>query len=83
LDRFGILLAKKGSRTLVYLYYICERNMWIGGQFYKGADLCILTFDTTSLETFNSLDIWKNAFLEYAKIEDQQTVPFVVLGINN
>ena len=77
----GYCRSRKIPKPWYNLIWEKEENLWIGGQFYKGADLCVLTFDTTNLDTLKSLDVWKASFLEFSKHEEQQQIPFVVLGI--
>lgn len=47
--------------------------------FYKGSDGCMLAFDVTDLESFESLDDWREDFLEKI-IPTEQGFPMVVLG---
>lgn len=47
--------------------------------FYKGSDGCMLAFDVTDRESFESLDNWRDDFLEKV-IPREQDFPMVVLG---
>lgn len=47
--------------------------------FYKGSDGCMLAFDVTDRESFESLDNWRDDFLEKV-ISREQDFPMVVLG---
>ncbi|CCF75270.2 Ras-related protein Rab-7A [Babesia microti strain RI] len=57
-----------------------ERFQSLGVAFYRGADSCILVYDTTSLKSFENIDNWKKEFLEQAEPKDPDTFPFVLLG---
>ncbi|VVC45208.1 P-loop containing nucleoside triphosphate hydrolase,Small GTPase superfamily [Cinara cedri] len=48
--------------------------------YYRGADCCVLVYDVTSLESFESLDGWRNEFLAEISIRDEHYYPFVVIG---
>ncbi|KAJ1138230.1 hypothetical protein NDU88_004621 [Pleurodeles waltl] len=47
--------------------------------FYKGSDACILTFDVTDAESFESLDYWRKNFLDNLRIPIEG-FPIVLLG---
>mmetsp|Transcript_5880 Transcript_5880/g.5118 ORF Transcript_5880/g.5118 Transcript_5880/m.5118 type:complete len:135 (+) Transcript_5880:148-552(+) len=57
-----------------------ERFQSLGSAFYRGADCCILVFDLTSKESFESLDQWKEEFLMQCNPKDAESFPFVLLG---
>jgi len=57
-----------------------ERFQSLGVAFYRGADACILVYDITNPKSFESLDNWRDEFLEQASPRDQENFPFVVLG---
>ncbi|VFV44829.1 ras-related protein rab-7a [Lynx pardinus] len=48
--------------------------------FYRGADCCVLVFDVTAPNTFNTLDSWRDEFLIQASPRDPENFPFMVLG---
>lgn len=48
--------------------------------FYRGSDACFLTYAVDDENSFKNLQTWKDEFLNYAKITDDQSFPFVVLG---
>lgn len=48
--------------------------------YYRGADGCVLVFDTTDQKTFKSLEIWRDEFLLNTNPKDPENFPFVVLG---
>ncbi|XP_034623045.1 ras-related protein Rab-7b isoform X1 [Trachemys scripta elegans] len=56
-----------------------ERFRSMVSTFYKGSDGCMLAFDVTDLESFESLDDWREDFLEKI-IPTEQGFPMVVLG---
>ena len=85
-DNFFLDLGHCRSRKIPKPRFEIPPEYWIssciGGQFYKGSDLCVLTFDITKSDTLKSLDTWKASFLEHAAPEDQSQVSFIVLGEN-
>ncbi|XP_071624589.1 ras-related protein Rab-7b isoform X3 [Heliangelus exortis] len=56
-----------------------ERFRSMVSTFYKGSDGCMLAFDVTDRESFESLDNWRNDFLDKV-IPREQDFPMVVLG---
>ncbi|CAD5119089.1 DgyrCDS7734 [Dimorphilus gyrociliatus] len=48
--------------------------------FYRGSDACFLTYSVDDENSFKNLQTWKEEFLQYAKIGEDQSFPFVVLG---
>ncbi|GLU20355.1 hypothetical protein SLE2022_365590 [Rubroshorea leprosula] len=57
-----------------------ERFQGLGSAFYRGADCCVLVFDVNILKTFESLNNWREEFLNQADPDDTNTFPFVVIG---
>ncbi|CAK9294976.1 unnamed protein product [Gordionus sp. m RMFG-2023] len=57
-----------------------ERFQSLGVAFYRGADCCVLVFDTTAPNTFKSLESWRDEFLIQASPQDAHNFPFVVVG---
>lgn len=57
-----------------------ERFQSLGVAFYRGADCCVLAFDTTAPNTFKNLDSWRDEFLIQASPRNPEHFPFVVLG---
>lgn len=47
---------------------------------YQGTDCCVLVYDVTSLESFESLEYWQKEFLNEITIPDVRWFPFVVIG---
>ncbi|CBY24810.1 unnamed protein product [Oikopleura dioica] len=52
----------------------------LGVAFYRGADCCVLVYDTTAPNTFKSLESWRDEFLIQASPRDPDNFPFVVIG---
>uniref|UniRef100_U5EZE2 Putative rab7 n=1 Tax=Corethrella appendiculata TaxID=1370023 RepID=U5EZE2_9DIPT len=57
-----------------------ERFQSLGVAFYRGADCCVLVYDTTAPNTFKNLDTWRDEFLIQASPRDPDHFPFAVLG---
>jgi len=57
-----------------------ERFQSLGVAFYRGADCCVLVYDTTTPSTFKTLDNWRDEFLIQASPRDPENFPFVVIG---
>eukprot|EP00871_Galdieria_phlegrea_P002507 jgi/Galph1/3257/GphlegSOOS_G1937.1 len=57
-----------------------ERYQSLGSAFYRGADACVLVYDTTDLKSFESLETWRDEFLVSSSPREPQSFPFVVLG---
>lgn len=57
-----------------------ERFQSLGVAFYRGADCCVLVYDTTAPQSFKALDSWRDEFLIQASPRDPDHFPFVVLG---
>lgn len=62
------------------MFRLQERFQSLGVAFYRGADCCVLVFDTTAPNTFKNLDSWRDEFLIQASPRDMEHFPFVVLG---
>ncbi|XP_053106448.1 ras-related protein Rab-7b [Hemicordylus capensis] len=56
-----------------------ERFRSVVSTFYKGSDGCVLAFDVTDMDSFESLDDWREDFLQRV-IPVEQDFPMVVLG---
>lgn len=48
--------------------------------FYRGSDICILTFAIDDKASFQNLEVWRDEFLHYADVTDKLHFPFVVIG---
>eukprot|EP00568_Trieres_chinensis_P004435 CAMPEP_0183304198 /NCGR_PEP_ID=MMETSP0160_2-20130417/9366_1 /TAXON_ID=2839 ORGANISM="Odontella Sinensis, Strain Grunow 1884" /NCGR_SAMPLE_ID=MMETSP0160_2 /ASSEMBLY_ACC=CAM_ASM_000250 /LENGTH=242 /DNA_ID=CAMNT_0025467207 /DNA_START=144 /DNA_END=872 /DNA_ORIENTATION=- len=66
-----------------------ERFQSLGVAFYRGADACLLVYDVTDPRSFDSIDSWRNEFLQQigkgggmgmGAIGGGDDFPFVVLG---
>lgn len=60
-----------------------ERFQSLGQGFYRGADACILVYDTTDPESLDNLDHWRSDFLDQVGGSSSslaQAFPFVILG---
>eukprot|EP01092_Planopodium_desertum_P003164 TRINITY_DN15455_c0_g2_i2.p1 TRINITY_DN15455_c0_g2~~TRINITY_DN15455_c0_g2_i2.p1 ORF type:complete len:218 (+),score=10.93 TRINITY_DN15455_c0_g2_i2:47-655(+) len=56
-----------------------ERYHSLGITFYRGADCCVLVYDTTDPDSLSRLEYWRNEFLDQVDT-DAKDFPFVVLG---
>ncbi|XP_033227348.1 ras-related protein Rab-9A-like [Belonocnema kinseyi] len=57
-----------------------ERFRTLRTPFYRGSDICLLTYAVNDKNTFNNLSSWKSEFLLYADIQQESSFPFVVIG---
>jgi hypothetical protein len=62
-----------------------ERFQSLGVAFYRGADCCVLVYDTTAPNTFKSLESWRDEFLIQASPRDPDNFPvrynlFLLMG---
>ncbi len=57
-----------------------EKYQSVQGVFYRGSDGCVLVYDITNIESFQSLKKWKEEFLNAANVPDPDTFPFVLVG---
>jgi len=57
-----------------------ERFQSLGVAFYRGADCCVLVFDTTAPNSFKNLDSWRDEFLIQSSPSNPEHFPFAVLG---
>ncbi|CAG5119480.1 unnamed protein product [Candidula unifasciata] len=57
-----------------------ERFRSLRTPFYRGADICLLTFAVNDRKSFDNLSSWKKEFLYYADIHEGAVFPFVILG---
>ena len=57
-----------------------ERFQSLGKAFFRGADCCVLVFDTTDKSTFDAIPKWKDEFLQQAQPRDPAAFPFVLMG---
>lgn len=57
-----------------------ERFKSLRTPFYRGADICMLTFAVDDRRSFENLPMWKREFLYYADIQEGSPFPFIILG---
>jgi len=57
-----------------------ERFQSLGSAFYRGSDCCVLVYDITNSASFESLENWRNGFLQEGSPKDPETFPFILLG---
>ncbi|BAM40943.1 Ras-related GTPase [Theileria orientalis strain Shintoku] len=57
-----------------------ERFQSLGKAFYRGADCCMLVYDTTNQKTFESIESWKSEFLIQVDPKDPDSFPFALVG---
>uniref|UniRef100_A0A8C5R4H8 Ras-related protein Rab-7b n=1 Tax=Leptobrachium leishanense TaxID=445787 RepID=A0A8C5R4H8_9ANUR len=57
-----------------------ERFQSLGAALYRGTACCLLVFDVTSPNSFQSLETWHKEFLVQAEPADPDTFPFVVIA---
>lgn len=60
-----------------------ERYHSMGAGFYRNSESCILVFDLTDEDSFNSVETWRAEFLKQLNPPDADTYPFVLLGNKN
>eukprot|EP01125_Pyxidicula_operculata_P003136 TRINITY_DN133_c0_g1_i1.p1 TRINITY_DN133_c0_g1~~TRINITY_DN133_c0_g1_i1.p1 ORF type:complete len:215 (+),score=14.96 TRINITY_DN133_c0_g1_i1:50-694(+) len=57
-----------------------ERFRGLGSAFFRGADGCVLVYDTNDDKTFRDLLQWHTSLLVQTNCPDPQNFPFVLLG---
>ncbi|KAJ8326937.1 GTPase activity protein [Batrachochytrium dendrobatidis] len=57
-----------------------ERFHSLGVAFFRGADACILVYDTTNTSSLDHLETWMRDFLRQAGISNPAEFPFIVVG---
>ncbi|KAL3316091.1 hypothetical protein Ciccas_005262 [Cichlidogyrus casuarinus] len=57
-----------------------ERYRSLRTPFYRGCDICILTFSLDNEESFKNVDMWFSEFYNYANLDPNQPFPFIVVG---
>lgn len=58
-----------------------ERFNALDSIFYRGANMCLLVYDMTSVSSFESLPLWYDEFLSKSTHIDK-SFPFATIGIN-
>ncbi|ODN03342.1 Ras-related protein Rab-9A [Orchesella cincta] len=57
-----------------------ERFKSLRTPFYRGSDICVLTFSLDDPASLKNLSTWQQEFLYYADVAKSDDFPFVVLG---
>uniref|UniRef100_A0A914ENJ0 Uncharacterized protein n=1 Tax=Acrobeloides nanus TaxID=290746 RepID=A0A914ENJ0_9BILA len=57
-----------------------ERYLSLNASFYRGADCCVLVYDITDMNSFKSLNVWRNDCLFWTNLHDPDKFPCVLLG---
>ncbi|XP_019874132.1 ras-related protein Rab-9A [Aethina tumida] len=57
-----------------------ERFKTLRTPFYRGSDICMLTYSIDDKMSFKNLQMWKNEFLYYADVKENTQFPFIVIG---
>jgi small GTP-binding protein len=57
-----------------------ERFKSLRTPFYRGSDICLLTYAVDDRTSFRNLALWRNEFLYYADVKEGTTFPFLVVG---
>lgn len=57
-----------------------ERFKSLRTPFYRGSDICLLTYSIDDRTSFRNLAVWRNEFLYYADVKEGATFPFLVVG---
>lgn len=57
-----------------------ERFKSLRTPFYRGSDICMLTFAVDDRTSFRNLAMWRNEFLYYADVKNASSFPFVVVA---
>ncbi|KRT85545.1 ADP ribosylation factor [Oryctes borbonicus] len=57
-----------------------ERFKTLRTPFYRGSDICLLTYAIDDKVSFRNLSMWKNEFLYYADVKEHSQFPFIVVG---
>ncbi|RLU22034.1 hypothetical protein DMN91_006413 [Ooceraea biroi] len=57
-----------------------ERFKTLRTPFYRGSDICLLTYAVDDRTSFENLKLWKSEFLKFADVQEGSTFPFIVVG---
>lgn len=57
-----------------------ERFKSLRTPFYRGSDICMLTFALDDRTSFNNLSMWRNEFIYYADVKTPENFPFLVVA---
>lgn len=56
-----------------------ERFKALRTPFYRGSDICLLTYAVNDRDSFRGLKHWREEFIKYADV-DGSSFPFIVVG---
>lgn len=57
-----------------------ERFKTLRTPFYRGSDICLLTYAVDDRTSFKNLTLWRSEFLKYADVQEDSNFPFIVVG---
>ncbi|XP_014223595.1 ras-related protein Rab-9A [Trichogramma pretiosum] len=57
-----------------------ERFKTLRTPFYRGSDICLLTYAVDDPVSFKNLNLWKSEFLYYADVPAESSFPFIIVG---
>ncbi|XP_023013127.2 RAS oncogene family member Rab9 [Leptinotarsa decemlineata] len=57
-----------------------ERFKTLRTPFYRGSDICMLTYAVDDKSSFKNIQMWKNEFSLYSDIKENAPFPFIVIG---
>lgn len=57
-----------------------ERFKTLRTPFYRGSDICLLTYAVDDRISFRNLTMWRNEFVYYADVKENSHFPFIVVG---
>lgn len=57
-----------------------ERFKTLRTPFYRGSDICLLTYAVDDRTSFRNLALWRSEFLKYADVQEGTMFPFIVVG---
>lgn len=57
-----------------------ERFKTLRTPFYRGSDICMLTYAVDDRNSFKNLTLWMSEFLYYADVPEGFPFPFIVVG---
>ncbi|XP_050303132.1 ras-related protein Rab-9A isoform X2 [Anthonomus grandis grandis] len=57
-----------------------ERFKTLRTPFYRGSDICMLTYAIDDKTSFRNLEVWRKEFSYYADLKESSQIPFIVVG---
>ncbi|KAL1509417.1 hypothetical protein ABEB36_004160 [Hypothenemus hampei] len=57
-----------------------ERFKTLRTPFYRGSDICMLTYAIDDKTSFKNLELWRKEFTYYADLKENNQIPFLVVG---